>query len=59
MTTKELRELLRVSRSEFARRYGIPLRTVENWEFGVNTPPAYVLALLERVVRQDISEGKS
>ncbi len=53
MTIKELRELLGVSQAEFSRRYGIPKRTIENWESGINKPPEYVLSLLERIVKED------
>lgn len=53
MTTKEMRELLQISRPEFSRRYHIPLRTLEDWEKGKRTPPEYVLALLERAVKED------
>lgn len=54
MTIKELRDLLNVSRAEFSRRYGIPSRTLEDWEKGKRTPPPYVITLLERVVKEDI-----
>lgn len=55
MTISEIRELLKISRAEFSRRYNIPLRTLENWESGVRTPPDYVVSLLERVVLEDTS----
>lgn len=55
MTISEMRELLNMSRAEFSRRYNIPLRSLENWESGVRTPPDYVVALLERVVLEDAS----
>lgn len=48
----ELRGFLGVSRSEFSRRYEIPLRTLEDWESGRRNPPAYVLKLLEEVVKK-------
>lgn len=54
MTIKELRDLLNVSRAEFSRRYGIPSRTLEDWEKGKRTPPPYVITLLERVVKEDV-----
>lgn len=57
MTIKELRDLLSVSRAEFSRRYGIPSRTLEDWEKGKRTPPPYVLTLLERVVTEDKQNG--
>ena len=57
MTIKELRDLLNVSRAEFSRRYGIPSRTLEDWERGKRTPPPYVVTLLERVVTEDKQNG--
>lgn len=53
MNTKEIRAILGISRAEFARRYGIPIRTIENWDAGISQPPEWVLKLLERVVRED------
>lgn len=57
MTIKEIRDLLNVSRAEFSRRYGIPSRTLEDWEKGKRTPPPYVITLLERVVTEDKQNG--
>lgn len=56
MEIKEMRELLGISRAEFSRRYGIPLRTLENWESGKRTPPPYVINLLERIIKEDADE---
>ena len=50
---KDLREFTGLSAQKFGDKYGIPLRTIQNWEGGVNTPPAYVVSLLERVVKED------
>lgn len=36
------REEKGITREAFAKRTEIPLRTLENWEGGVSTPPAYV-----------------
>lgn len=53
----EIRELTGLSQAVFARQYGIPKRSVENWESKTernsSKAPAYVLALLERAVRDD------
>lgn len=53
MTIKEMREYLNVSRTEFSRRYNIPIRTLEDWESEKRTPPEYVVQLLERAVKED------
>ena len=54
MTESErIRKILGVSRAEFSRRYNIPVRTLENWDAGIQNPPVYVLELLERAVTED------
>lgn len=45
---------LGVTQSEFAARYNIPFRTVQNWEAGVRQPPEYVVGLLEDRIRTDL-----
>lgn len=55
--TVELRELLGFSQAKFCEKYGIPRRTLEDWERALregseSTP--WVLALLNRVVKDDI-----
>ena len=49
----EIRKLTGLSQRRFAEKYGIPRRTIENWEMGVSTAPDYVLNMLERIVRED------
>lgn len=56
VSISDLRSLIGLSRSEFSRRYGIPIRTMEDWEAGRRTPPEYVVSLLERVVKEDIKK---
>lgn len=56
MSIREIRALTGLSQAKFGERYGIPLRTIQDWEAGVRTPPTYVVALLERVVREDEEE---
>ena len=51
--SERIRAILGISRAEFGRRYHIPIRTLEAWDKGVNNPPAYVIELLERVVKDD------
>lgn len=53
---KRLRNLDgKTSRTAFAKKYNIPLRTVENWESGANEPPEYVIDLLARAVIEDLT----
>ncbi len=48
-----IRKILGISRAEFGRRYHIPIRTLEDWDRGLKTPPVYVVELLERAVLED------
>ena len=59
MSLQELRMRLGATQKEFAARYHIPLRTVQNWEAGARTPPAYVQELLEQRIRSDLLNRKT
>ena len=43
---KELREQMGMNRREFCEYFGIPYRTVQDWESGKREMPDYVLRLL-------------
>lgn len=49
-----LREELGLNRKEFAIEYGIPLRTIEDWEHGKRKMPEYLLRLLVYKVKMDV-----
>lgn len=53
MTVKDLRTITGMSRTKFGELYGIPARSIQNWEEGKRNPPEYVLRLMDRVVRED------
>lgn len=53
MTIKEMRIMLGLSQSEFAKKYNIPVNSIQNWEQGQRKCPEYVLKLLERAVLED------
>lgn len=55
MNFKELRTQSRMSQKQFADYFGIPKRTIENWEAGVNKCPEYLLNLMKYKL---IHEGK-
>ena len=59
MTIREMRNCLGDTQSEFALRYGIPFRTVQNWESGVRMPPDYMIRLLEERVKTDLANRKT
>ena len=46
MTFKELRALSGMSQRKFAAYFGIPRRTIENWDSEINECPTYTLELL-------------
>lgn len=53
-TIKEIREYSGLSQAKFSEKYGIPKRSLENWESGSRKCPDYVVSLLERAVKADI-----
>ena len=53
-TIKDLRSATGLSQTEFGKRLGgIPLRTIQNWESGVRTAPAWALELITYRVEND------
>lgn len=59
MTVKELRERSGMSQQEFGDYFGIPERTIENWEYSCRTCSTYLIALMrykletEGIIRPD------
>lgn len=53
MTIRELRAVTGKNQTDFGKLYGIPLRTIQNWETCARNPPEYVFNLLDRAVKQD------
>lgn len=50
---EEIRARTGLNRTQFAKLYNIPLRTMEDWEAEKMKPPIYVIELLDRAVRED------
>ena len=46
MDIKDLRKELNMTQSEFGNMFGIPMRTIQEWESGRRKPPDYVLHLI-------------
>ena len=59
MDIREMRTRLGDTQSEFAARYNIPFRTVQNWETGTRKPPEYIVKLLENRIREDLVNRKT
>ena len=55
MSFKELREQSGLSRPQFAEYFGIPYRTVQNWEMGERKCPDYLIELIRYKL---LKEGK-
>ncbi len=56
---REMRKRLGDTQSEFAARYNIPFRTIQNWESGTRKPPEYIISLLEHHVEEDLINRKT
>lgn len=64
MTFKELREQSGMNMKRFSEYFGIPYRTIQNWEAGVNKCPEYLLDLIgyklknEGLIRADMENNQ-
>ena len=57
---KELREKMGMNRREFSEYYGIPYRTVQDWEAEKRELPEYLLRLMKyRAEVEDMMKNKS
>ncbi|MDO4552638.1 MAG: helix-turn-helix domain-containing protein [Bacillota bacterium] len=59
MNIREMRTRLGDTQNEFAMRYSIPFRTIQNWETGVRKPPEYIMKLLEARTQADLANRKT
>lgn len=50
---KSLRKQFNLSQSEFAKKYGIPLRTLQKWEQQVNDPLPYLMSLIQKDIDRE------
>lgn len=57
MNVRELRFIARFTQKEFAAKYKMTKRTIENWECQTRKIAPYVLELLERVVLLDYKDN--
>lgn len=53
-----LREKTGMSRKEFCEYFGIPYRSMQDWELGNRAMPEYVLRLMEYKVQMDLLSKK-
>lgn len=59
MDIREMRMQFGDTQNEFAARYKIPIRTIQNWETGVRKPPEYIIHLLEQRTKKDMLNRKT
>ncbi len=53
-----IREATGLNRKEFCKKYGIPYRTVTDWELGNRTAPEYVVRLLAYYIKAESMQEK-
>lgn len=53
MTFKELREASGMNKTQFAKYFGIPYRTIQDWELGNRKCLDYVLKLMEYKLKNE------
>lgn len=49
-TIKELCDKYGLGQTALAERFGVPLRTVQDWHAGRRTPPDYVVAMMDELL---------
>ena len=50
MRIKELRKEIGYTQAQFGALFGIPMRTIQDWELGYRTPPEYVINMIEELL---------
>lgn len=50
---QELRNATGMSQTRFAEYFGIPRRTVQNWDLGLRQCPDYLIDLMEYKLRKE------
>jgi DNA-binding transcriptional regulator YiaG len=53
VTIKEICEKYGFSQTGLAKRFGIPLRTVQNWAGGQRPAPTYVVSMMVEILEHD------
>ena len=49
-TVRDLLAKHNYKQASLARRFGIPIRTIQNWCAGVNKPPAYLIRMMDELL---------
>ena len=48
---KELRKKTGLSQSKFSSKFGIPVRTLQQWEQGISAPPEYLVRMMSYIMQ--------
>ena len=54
---KELRKKTGLSQSKFSAKFGIPVRTLQQWEQGISAPPEYLVRMMAYIMRLEEKNG--
>ena len=54
LTIKDICEKYQITQSALARRFGIPLRTVQDWHSDRRKPPEYVVRMIVEIFDNEI-----
>lgn len=52
MSIREIRKVTGLTQAEFAEKFHIPKRSIENWESGKRKCPEYVNYLLQQLIKK-------
>lgn len=58
MTVKEICEKYGLGQTDLARRFDIPLRTVQDWHAERRDPPAYVVKMMDTILTHDREQAE-
>lgn len=53
---KELRKELGLSQAKFGEKFGIPVRTIQDWEYGKREIRSYIINMMYRIVELENKE---
>ena len=54
---KQLRKSTGLSQTKFGELFGIPMRTIQNWESGEREPAEYIVNMMERIAEFEDTES--
>lgn len=58
MTIKEICDKYSLSQTALSNRFGIPIRTVQDWYSGRRNPPDYVANMMDEILRCGMEADK-